>query len=309
MRRFLIGWILIVLLLPFAAAWIYSEWSEKNQQIEQESSHLQINVQTISGVQRMGISDFLIGAVAGQIPAEFEMETLKAQAVMARSCLYKKAGDRYYISASDTGMTWCSETERKKMWGTSYKENNDRISQAVRETDGQILYTEGGQMILPAWFFVGNGMTRSSKEALGEDIPWLQQVESKWDPESENYQTEVVMTKKQMIRLLKQDCPDFVCTSDSLAMNCEITSVDSAGYVLELQVGNQMISGEEFRYALNLPSACFKIAFEGKQVRLTVYGQGNGLGFDQYGANSQAKEGKNYEQLLEYYLTGVKVGE
>ena len=164
-------------------------------------------------------------------------------------------------------------------------------------------------MILPAWFFVGNGMTRSSKEALGEDIPWLQQVESKWDPESENYQTEVVMTKKQMIRLLKQDCPDFVCTPDSLAMNCEITSVDSAGYVLELQVGNQMISGEEFRYALNLPSACFKIAFEGKQVRLTVYGQGNGLGFDQYGANSQAKEGKNYEQLLEYYLTGVKVGE
>ena len=82
-----------------------------------------------------------------------------------------------------------------------------------------------------------------------------------------------------------------------------------AGYVLELQVGNQILSGEEFRYALNLPSACFKIAFEGKQVWLTVYGQGNGLGFDQYGANRQAKEGKNYEQLLEYYLTGVKVGE
>ena len=88
MRRFLIGWILIVLLLPFAAAWIYSEWSEKNQQIEQESSQLQIDVQTVSGVQRMGTSDFLIGAIAGQIPAEFEVETLKAQAVMARSCLY-----------------------------------------------------------------------------------------------------------------------------------------------------------------------------------------------------------------------------
>lgn len=87
---------------------------EKNQQIEQESSQLQIDVQTVSGVQRMGTSDFLIGAIAGQIPAEFEVETLKAQAVMARSCLYKQAGDRYYISASDTGMTWCSETERKR---------------------------------------------------------------------------------------------------------------------------------------------------------------------------------------------------
>ena len=51
MRRFLIGWILVVLLLPFAAAWIYSEWSEKNQQIEQESSQIQIDVQTVSGVQ------------------------------------------------------------------------------------------------------------------------------------------------------------------------------------------------------------------------------------------------------------------
>ena len=65
MRRFLIGWILIVLLLPFAAAWIYSEWSEKNKQIEQESSQLQIDVQTVSGVKRMGTSDFLIGAIAG----------------------------------------------------------------------------------------------------------------------------------------------------------------------------------------------------------------------------------------------------
>ena len=152
MRRFLIGWILIVLLLPFAAAWIYSEWSEKNQQIEQESSQLQIDVQTVSGVQRMGTSDFLIGAIAGQIPAEFEVETLKAQAVMARSCLYKQAGDRYYISALDTGMTWCSETERKKMWGTSYKENNDRIRQThpdVQKDSGPRYYPAAAGLILP----------------------------------------------------------------------------------------------------------------------------------------------------------------
>ena len=69
------------------------------------------------------------------------------------------------------------------------------------------------------------------------------------------------------------------------------------------------MSGEDFRYALNLPSACFKMIFEGKKVTITAYGQGTGAGFDQYGANEQAKEGKNYEQLLQYYLTGVKVGE
>lgn len=307
MRRFLIGWILIVLLLPFAAAWFYHEWAEKNSRIEQETSFLRIEMKEEGG-NCLGVTAFLTGVLASQIPADFEPETLKAQAVLARTCLYKRAGSHTRMDAADTGLKWLSESERKHLWGTSYQKNNTKIHQAVQETDGQILYY-GGQMILPAWFFVGNGMTRSGKEALGEEIPWLQQVESKWDLESENYRTEVSMTKRQMIRLLKQADPDFTCASDSLAAACEITSIDSAGYVLEIQVGNRMMSGEEFRYALNLPSACFKIAFEGKQVRLTVYGQGNGLGFDQYGANRQAKEGKNYEQLLEYYLTGVKVGE
>lgn len=77
----------------------------------------------------------------------------------------------------------------------------------------------------------------------------------------------------------------------------------------EIQIGNRLMSGEDFRYALELPSACFKIAFESNRVQIRVYGRGHGVGFDQYGANRQAKEGKNYEQLLQYYLTGVKVGE
>ena len=308
MRRFLIGWILIVLLLPFVIAWIYGEWSEKNKKTEQESSPLQIDVQTTTGEARMGVTEFLTGVVAGQIPADFEMETLKAQAVMARSCLYKKAGDRTYISASEAGLTWCSEAERKKMWGLSCKENNDRIYQAVRETDGQILY-EGGQRILPAWFFVGNGRTRNAGEAFGMEVPWFQSVESAWDTEAENYETSVTMTKKQMLRLLKNYDTDLECRVESLVSACEITATDSAGYVMEIQVGNLLMSGEDFRYALDLPSACFKIAFEGNRVQMTVYGQGQGVGFDQYGANRQAKEGKNYEQLLQYYLTGVKVGE
>ena len=309
MRRFLIGWILIVLLLPFAIAWMYGEWSEKNKKTEQESSQLQVDVQTTTGEERIGVIDFLTGVVAGQIPADFEMETLKAQAVMARSCLYKKAGDRNYISASDTGMTWYSEARRRKIWGTFYKKNNDRIYQAVRETDGQILYDEGGQKILPAWFFAGNGKTRSSSDAWGTEISWLQQVESQWDTAAPEYETVLTMTKGQMIRLLEKYDREFICSAESLAAACEVTAIDGAGYVTEIQVGNRLMCGEDFRYALNLPSACFKIAFEGKKAVITVYGKGTGVGFDQYGANEQAKVGKNYEQLLQYYLTGVIVGE
>ena len=188
-------------------------------------------------------------------------------------------------------------------------ELNDRIRQAVRETDGQILYSEGGQMILPAWFYIGNGKTRSAKEAWGEETSWFQSVESSWDTESPEYETTTEMTKRQLIRQMKRYDPAFDCPAETLASNCEITAVDSAGYVTEIQIGNRLMSGEDFRYALELPSACFKIAFESNQVQIRVYGRGHGVGFDQYGANRQAKEGKNYEQLLQYYLTGVKVGE
>ena len=117
------------------------------------------------------------------------------------------------------------------------------------------------------------------------------------------------MTKRQLIRQMKRYDPAFDCPAETLASNCEITAVDRAGYVTEIQIGNRLMSGEDFRYALELPSACFKIAFESNQVQIRVYGRGHGVGFDQYGANRQAKEGKNYEQLLQYYLTGVKVGE
>ena len=162
---------------------------------------------------------------------------------------------------------------------------------------------------MPAWFYIGNGKTRSAKEAWGEETSWFQSVESSWDTESPEYETTTKMTKRQLIRQMKRYDPAFDCPAETLASNCEITAVDSAGYVTEIQIGNRLMSGEDFRYALELPSACFKIAFESNQVQIRVYGRGHGVGFDQYGANRQAKEGKNYEQLLQYYLTGVKVGE
>ena len=139
MRRFLIGWILILLLLPFAAAWFYHEWDEKNSRIEQEASSLQIEIQG-DGEYRLGVTDYLTGVVAAQIPADFEMETLKAQAVLARTCLYKRSGSKMLMDASDIGLMWLDESERKQLWGISYQENNTKIHQAVQETDGQILY-------------------------------------------------------------------------------------------------------------------------------------------------------------------------
>lgn len=293
--------------LPFAAAGLYL-MSENNKVPDREISGLQIGVQTMNGEIRMGVTEFLTGVVAGQIPVEYEIETLKAQAIIVRTCLYERAGDRQYMDASEFGMNWKSERERQLAWGIQYKVNNNKIREAVRATDGMVLRYDG-QLIIPASFAVGNGKTRSSREAWGLDIPWLQSVESPWDAEAEQYETVIVKTRRQLAAELQEAVADFNCPADSLASTYQITETDSAGYVIQMQIGNKLLSGEDFRYAMKLPSSCYRLDFDGNAVTITVYGEGHGVGFDQYGGNRQAMEGRSCEQLLAYYLPGVKVGE
>lgn len=296
-----------MLVLPFAVAGWYS-LSTNDRMADGEASGLQITVQTSGGEQRIGVTEFLTGVLAGQISEDYELETLKAQAVIARTCLYERAGDRIYIDAAETGLDWRSESERRGVWGIQYKENNEKMQQAVQATDGIVLRYQD-KLITPAYFAVSNGRTRSSKEAWGMDIPWLQSVESDWDMKSGEYEAVIVKTRRQLAAELKAAIPDFNCAIDSLASTCQITETDSAGYVLQMQIGNKLLSGDDFRYALGLASSCFELAFDGNAVTITVRGSGHGVGFDQYGANIQAMQGKNYEELLAYYLTGVKVGE
>lgn len=307
MRQFFRGWFFLLVFLPFAAAGVYL-MSESNKVPERESSGLQIGVQTEDGAIRMGVTDFLMGVAAGQIPAEYEIETLKAQAIIVRTCLYERAGDRQYIDASELGMNWKSERERQIAWGIQYTVNNDRVREAVQTTDGMVLRYDG-QLIVPSYFEVSNGRTRSSGEAWGVDVPWLQSVESPWDVKAEQYETVIVKTRRQLAAELKKAVPDFNCQADSLAATYQITKTDSSGYVLQMQIGNKLLSGDDFRYAVGLPSSCFYLDFEGNTVTITVHGIGHGIGFDQYGANRQAMEGRSCEELLTYYLPGVKVSE
>ena len=307
MRRFLAGWLCLLFCLPFLAAGFYAVMDEGRTPVR-EISGLQIAVDTLDGERRLGVTEFLTGVVAGQIDADYEMETLKAQAIIARTCLFQRAGDRQFITAAETGLDWRSEARRRQWWGLDYHTYNDKIMEAVQSTDGMVIRYDGS-LITPAWFALGNGQTRSGLEAWGTEIPWLQSEESEWDETAAEYETVLIRTRRQIIAQLRAAISDFDCSVKALAATFEITEKDSAGYVQQLQVGNSLLSGEDFRYALDLPSACFDLDFDGNQVTITVRGSGHGVGFDQYGANCQALEGKDCEELLRYYFADVEIGE
>ncbi|MEA4828061.1 MAG: SpoIID/LytB domain-containing protein, partial [Clostridium sp.] len=77
--------------------------------------------------------------------------------------------------------------------------------------------------------------------------------------------------------------------------------------VTKLKIGSEYISGQKLRSILNLNSANFTIKFNSKDIVVTCKGYGHGVGMSQWGANAMAKEGDNYETILEHYYQGVKI--
>ena len=100
---------------------------------------------------------------------------------------------------------------------------------------------------------------------------------------------------------------NFFATPDSLADTVQIIETDDVGYVHTVQAGNLSISGDDFRYLFNLPSAAFTLKISGGNVTMTTTGEGHGVGFSQYGADTMAREGKTYKELLAFYYPGTIV--
>lgn len=138
------------------------------------------------------------------------------------------------------------------------------------------------------FFRLSNGCTRDGAEVLGSgDYPYLKIVECPWDIED----------KKQIQTVMTED------------MDAEITQADTAGYVLSVRVGQENLSGEEFRSTYGLASGCFTLQRYNGKIRITTRGEGHGLGMSQYSANQMAKEGQTYDEILQYFYEGTEIKE
>ena len=87
----------------------------------------------------------------------------------------------------------------------------------------------------------------------------------------------------------------------------EVKKTDAADYVMEVQIGNQMVQGETIREILDLPSSCFTVQISGDKVRFLCKGRGHGLGMSQYGAEQMALEGKNYKEILNLFFPELSI--
>lgn len=236
-------------------------------------------------VTQMSMEDYGIGIMAREIPVNYEKETLRAQAVLVRTEIYRK------IEQEGSGGTFensfWTQKQMEEEWGAArYFQYYNKLKNAWRDTEGQVLMYEG-KLVRTPFCRLTNGSTRDGGEVLGEETPYLKIKECPEDIEAQ----------------------DQIQTKTIEDMDAEVIKCDTAGYVLTVRVGKEEVSGEEFRSSYHLASSCFTLQKYNGKLRITTRGAGHGLGMSQNSADRMAKDGKDYKEILEYFFEGTELKE
>lgn len=265
--------------------------------------------------EQMTLERYLTGVVRGEMPASFEMEALRAQAAAERSYVYYQlaAGRKDAHPDADfcTDHTCCSaylsETAAREKWGGDFAPWNTRVEQAVSDTDGQVVLYNG-RPILAVFHSSSAGRTAAAGDVWSGDLPYLVSVDS---PEGEetvpNYYSTVTFTAAEAKEKLLTAHPELKL-SGTPDRWFGAAAENGSGRVETVSVGGTDIEGTELRRIFGLRSACFTVAADSESVTFRVTGYGHGVGMSQYGANQLAREGKTWQEILEWYYTGATVG-
>ena len=275
-------------------------------------AELSLQVKTEAGVVSMSMEEYLPGAVAGEMPAAFEPEALKAQTVALRSyalyCREHRKSD--HPDADVCGSPGCcaaltAREEMRQNWGERFEEYYEKIRTAVRDTDGQYLLWQGGSA-LAVFHSSSLGSTESSAALWGE-TPYLVSVDS---PETEtdvkNLVTTVEVSPEDFAASVRGLYPDAVLSGPPEGWLGALKRTDG-GRVQSLLIGGEEISGTALRSLFSLRSTDFDLAYSDARFVFTVRGYGHGVGMSQYGANVMARQGAGYDEILSHYYPGTEL--
>ena len=273
-----------------------------------------VTVRLLDGEEAFDIAldEYLVGVVAAEMPADFEPEALRAQAVVARTyTLYKMTvspSESHPVAHVCTDPRCCKaylgDDALRERWGGGYGEYLARITDAVRSTDG-ICITYEGEPILAAFHSSSPGRTASSREVWGGELPYLVSVESPEGADTvPDYVSTVTVSREDFMETVRSAVPE---ADFSVGLVGEVTWSES-GRVLAAEVGGVELTGRTLRSLFGLRSTAAEIRVTEEDVIFTTVGYGHGVGMSQYGAQVMAQEGSTYEEILAHYYPGTGLG-
>jgi len=262
-------------------------------------SDIKIKINKNNQVKELNLEEYIVGVVAGEMPASFEIEALKAQAIASRTyAMYKieNFDNLYDVETTTDDQVYISIEEMKIKWKNEFDTYYNKIKKAVLDTKNQIMKKDN-KVFKSYYFAMSNGYTEDSITVFGENT--IASVSSPWDNETLNkFEVSTTFTHEELkTKLNIKDSITFI----------EILSRDKTNRVKKIKVNNKEYTGIEFRHALSLRSADFNIKQENENYIITTKGYGHGVGMSQYGANGMAKENYNYKEILKYYYQNIEI--
>ncbi len=257
--------------------------------------------------------EMIYGAVAAEMPAMFENEAIKAQAIASytyfcylQSTKPKEQKYDFKIN-SQKGMNFVPEEQLKQNWGSRFDEYYEKIKNNI-DSVFPMQVTYEGNPIFAAYHAISSGMTEKSSDIFGGDLPYLTNAESLGDKFAKGYETKASFSKEEFQKILATNNfkINVADSPENLIKNYERTP---AGSVKNVLVGSYKIKGTDIRNFFNLRSSNFTVDYSPSENKFTIttFGYGHGVGMSQCGANYMAKQGQNYKEIINHYYPGTKL--
>lgn len=294
--------ILVIIFIPYIIVSLFIK-TDDIKFYYTEGMNVRVKREETNTVDVVPFEDYVVGVLAGEMPVNFELEALKAQAVAARTYVMKKMSDNknedYDIVDTVQNQVYISNEELQDKWQDKYQERINKIKTAVLETKGEYL-SYNGKVIEAFFFSTSVGKTENSEDVFKQALPYLRSVDSTWDEEvSPVFNDSKEYSLQEFFERLNLKYSDQI--------KVEVLNTTSTGRIKSIKINGKKFTGSEVYKNLNLRSTFFEINQVGSNVIINTKGYGHGVGMSQYGALAMAKKGYKYDEILKYYYQNVQI--
>ena len=287
--------LIIIMLLPFAI-FINTKDNDNNIEDTEEVKEIVVNLSKDNEIIKLSLNDYLIGVVGQEMPASFNIEALKAQAIAARTFAYNYMNDDV-INIKETAQSYISIDKMREKWGSDYETYYNKIKSAVLDTNNLVIKYDNN-IIKSYYYAISNGKSEDSIAVFNEELPYLKVVDSNFDEEVKNFEVTTSFTSDNFCDLL---------SINPCSIDIGNITRDDSNRVSKIIINNKEYLGTDIRKLLSLRSTDFEIKLLDNSVEIITKGYGHGVGMSQYGANYLANNGYSYEEILKYYYKDVEI--
>ena len=257
--------------------------------------------------EKMDVKDYLFGVLAAEMPANYNAEALKAQAVAAYTfALYRKNENQnktYDLTDNYlTDQSFITKAEARSRWGSKAEEYTEKFENVLKETENYAI-TYNNEPILAVYHAISYGKTEDAENVWGKEYPYLKSAASYGDKLCDGYITTLSVNEEKFKEILESQ----VSLNGEPQNYIGKTDRTNAGTVKTLEICNTEIRGSKLRELFSLRSSNFQIEYKDGNFNFTVYGYGHAVGLSQNGAEYMANEGSDFKQILNHYYKNCKI--